>query len=144
MKVERVEHVAIATRDLEESKRALERVFGLTLESETEVAVYGVRMAMYRAGETSLELMQGPADTPIVGKWLGSGEGLFHLCLEVDDVRAALADLRARGIRLLTAEPVVGHGGALVAFVDPADTAGVLFEIAEPAPPDSKSRAASK
>lgn len=135
MRPRRVEHVAIAVRDLDESKRALEEVLGLELSHEEEHEGYGVRMAMYAVGGTALELMEGPADVPLVGEWLGRAAGLFHVCLEVDDIHAAIGELKAKGVGLLTEEPMRGHADTLVAFIDPQATANVLFELVQAAAP---------
>jgi methylmalonyl-CoA/ethylmalonyl-CoA epimerase len=134
MNVRRLEHVAIALRDNTALKAILEGAFGLPLEHEEEHP--GSTLSFYPVGETYLELLQPRADarnaSSMVGPWIDDhGEGLYHVCLEVDDIRGALAELKVKGIALLHEEPLHGHGGCLVAFVDPKATAGVLFELLE-------------
>jgi methylmalonyl-CoA/ethylmalonyl-CoA epimerase len=134
MKVRRIEHVAIAVRDNGPLKAVLEGAFGLALEYEEEHP--GAVLSFYPVGETYLELLRPRVPAPdgpsMVGPWIEEhGEGLFHLCLEVDDIRASLAELKEKGIALLHEEPLSGHGGCLVAFVAPEATSGVLFELVE-------------
>lgn len=134
MKIRRIEHVAIALRDNRALKAVLGDVFGLGLEYEEEYPASV--LSFYPVGETYLELLQPRPKTTdhqsMVGPWIEqNGEGLFHLCLEVDDIHEAVIELREHGLGLLQDEPVRGHGGCLVIFVDPKDTAGVLFELVE-------------
>lgn len=132
MKVKRVEHIAIAVRDLEAAKRVFREKLGLALEYEEEFPQYQTRIAMYPVGETYLELLDGAADTSDTAKWIADkGEGLYHICLEVEDIEGALAELKAKGVRLLDERPRVGHANSRIAFLDPRSTANVLVELVE-------------
>ena len=65
-------------------------------------------------------------------RWIEEhGEGLFHICLEVEDIDSALTELREKGVKLLDEVPRVGHGGARIAFLDPESTGNLLIELAE-------------
>jgi methylmalonyl-CoA/ethylmalonyl-CoA epimerase len=130
MKLKRIEHVAIAVRDMDGAGAAIGAVFGLApAHAET---LGSVRLAMYPVGESSLELLEGLAPDSQVTRWIAEhGEGLFHICFEVDDIDAALAELKAKGVKLLDEVPRPGHAGARIAFIDPAATGNVLFELAE-------------
>jgi len=67
-----------------------------------------------------------------VTRWIAEkGTGLFHICFEVADIDGALAELRAKGVKLRDETPRIGHGGARIAFLDPASTGNVLIELAE-------------
>ena len=133
MKIKRVEHVAIAVRDLEAAKRFFEDVLGLELEYQEELPQYGTRLAMYPVRETYVELLQAMADGTETSRWIAErGEGLYHICLEVDDIEGALAELKAKGIGLRDERPRIGHGGTRIAFLDPRSTANVLIELVEP------------
>ena len=130
MKIKRVEHVAIAVDDMGRHKRLLEDVFGLSLELEEQIDT--TRLAMYPVGETYLELLETVEPDSWLGQWLaGKGESLFHICFEVEDIDAALDELRAKGVGLLNDEPMIGHGGARIAFLDPRSTGNILYELAE-------------
>lgn len=132
MKIKRVEHVAIAVKDLQQMSDVLESVFGMRRAYSEDFPTHGTRLAMYPVGETYLELLEGYTPQAGASKWLDEhGQSLYHLCLEVDDIEAALAELRDKGIRLINETPITGHGGSRVAFVDPADTGNLLFELVE-------------
>jgi methylmalonyl-CoA epimerase len=85
-------------------------------------------------GESHLELLESTSpDGPIAKSIAARGPGIHHLCLEVGDVRATLAKLKAAGVRLVNDEPFVGAHDCLVAFVHPASTGGILVELSEKA-----------
>ena len=132
MKVKRVEHVAIAVKNLGEAMRIFQEKLGLALEYEEDFPQYRTKIAMYPVGETYLELLQATGADSDTARWIAEkGEGLYHICLEVEDIEGALAELRAKGVRLLDERPRVGHGGTRIAFLDPASTASVLIELVE-------------
>jgi methylmalonyl-CoA/ethylmalonyl-CoA epimerase len=132
MKVKRVEHVAIAVNDLNEVMRLFQEKLGLTLEYEEDFPQYQTKIAMFPVGETYLELLQATGAESDVGKWIREkGQSLYHICLEVEDIEAALAELRAKGIALLDETPRVGHGNTLIAFIDPRSTANILIELVQ-------------
>jgi methylmalonyl-CoA/ethylmalonyl-CoA epimerase len=138
MRVKRVEHVAVAVRSLPEAMQVFQDKLGLTLEYEEDFPQYATKIAMYPVGETYLELLAATGAGSDVGTWLAErGQGLYHICLEVDDIEAALAELRGRGVQLLDERPRVGHGGSLIAFLDPRSTADVLVELMQ-APPGAE------
>jgi methylmalonyl-CoA epimerase len=130
LRITRVDHIGIAVKDMAAARTALEAL-GLQVESAVEWPEHHASTAMYPAGDTGLELIHGTYETPFVGEWLGSGAGFFHVCLEVDDIRAAMKELQSRGIGLLQEEPFPGHDGRDIVFVDPASTAGLLFELVQ-------------
>jgi methylmalonyl-CoA epimerase len=130
MKIKRVEHVAIAVRDMASSMAMLERVFGMKLEYQEQIG--STKLAMYPVGETYLELLEASAPESGVAKWISkNGESLFHLCFEVDDIDAALVELRGKGVKLLDETPRIGHAGSRIAFLDPQSTGNILIELAE-------------
>jgi methylmalonyl-CoA/ethylmalonyl-CoA epimerase len=130
MKIKRVEHVAIAVEALGPSIQLLRDTFGLALEYEEQIG--HPRLAMLPVGETYIELLEGQGPESGVTRWMREkGPGLFHICFEVEDIDAALAELRAKGVKLRDETPRIGHGGARIAFLDPASTGDVLIELAE-------------
>jgi len=132
MKVKRVEHVAIAVKNLADVMRIFQEKLGLALEYEEDFPQYQTKIAMYPVGETYLEVLQATGDGSDTAKWIAEkGEGLYHICLEVEDIEAALAEVRAKGVGLLDERPRVGHGGSLIAFLDPRSTANVLIELVQ-------------
>jgi methylmalonyl-CoA/ethylmalonyl-CoA epimerase len=130
MRIKRVEHIAIAVDSLRQSIDFLRDTFGLRLQYEEQIGQ--TRLAMLPVGESYLELLEGQGPESGVTRWIDEkGPGLFHICFEVDDIDAALAELRAKGVRLRDESPRIGHGGARIAFLDPSATGNVLIELAE-------------
>ena len=135
MKFKRVEHLGIAVRNIDVAKQVFEDVLGLSLKYEEELEPDDTKLAMYPVGETYLELLQGTSDRAMTSKWLDQhGEGIWHMCLEVDDINGALAELKQKGVKLLDEQPRDGHGGSLVAFVDPESTSNIVIELTQSAP----------
>ena len=133
MKIKRVEHIAIAVDSLKQSMDLLRDTFGIDVEYEEQIGQ--TRLAMLPVGETYLELLEGHGPESGVTKWIErKGTGLFHICFEVEDIDSALAELKAKGVKLRDETPRIGHGGARIAFIDPASTGNVLIELAELAP----------
>jgi methylmalonyl-CoA/ethylmalonyl-CoA epimerase len=130
MKIKRVEHIAIAVDSLKQSIDLLRDTFGLPLEYEEQIGQ--TRLAMLPVGQTYIELLEGQGPDSGVTKWIREkGTGLFHICFEVEDIDAALQELRDKGVALRDQTPRIGHGGARIAFLDPASTGNVLIELAE-------------
>jgi len=132
MKVLRIAHVAVAVPDLEAAARAF-AVLGLEAAAPELVESQRTRAALIPVGPASLELI-APAGNAGLERFLERrGAGLHHVCLEVDDLPAALAELRAKGVRLIDEAPRPGAHGHQVAFLHPAATGGVLVELCQPA-----------
>ena len=129
MKIKRIEHIAVAVEDMDFMAKLLGDKFGLDLEyTEERVAT---RIGMLPVGETYIELLQGVTADSGASKWLkDKGQSLFHICFEVEDIDGALVELKAKGVKLRDETPRIGHGGARIAFIDPASTGNVLIELA--------------
>jgi methylmalonyl-CoA/ethylmalonyl-CoA epimerase len=134
IKVKRIDHVAVAVADRDASAKQLEGLFGLAAGAREHVADQKTDVAFLDAtaasGETaSLELC-APAGNESLQRFLDKrGPGLHHICFEVDDLPAALASLKSAGVRLIDEKPRRGARGHWVAFLHPAATGGVLFEL---------------
>ncbi|MBT6428277.1 MAG: methylmalonyl-CoA epimerase [Rhodospirillaceae bacterium] len=99
MKIKRIEHVAIAVHNMAESMTMLENTLGLELDYEETIG--DTKLAMYPVGETFVELLQAGGTTSPVADWVAErGQSLFHLCFEVEDIDAALDEMRAKGVKL--------------------------------------------
>ena len=132
MKIKRIEHIAVAVNQLSAMREILENKLGLTLEYEENLPQYNTRIAMYPVGDTYIEILESDKKGTEVSNWIDQhGESLFHICLEVEDIDSALIELKAKGIALIDDEPRIGHGGARIAFLNPASTGNVLIELAE-------------
>ena len=125
-----IDHVAIATNDLESAIELYRDTLGLTLTAIEEVPEQQVRTAIFGEGMGRLELISPTTRDCGVARFLEKrGEGLHHLCVEVEDIHTAIAELRRRGVSLIDQEPKVGAGGSKVAFVHPKGCRGVLVEL---------------
>lgn len=132
MMVKQIDHLGIAVRSLEQASRVYRDALGLHLEGTEEVPTQKVRVAMFAAGESHIELLESTdPDGPIAQAIAKRGEGIHHVALRVADIRAAMAHARAQGLQLLNEEPRPGAGGTLVCFVHPKSTGGVLIEFVE-------------
>jgi methylmalonyl-CoA/ethylmalonyl-CoA epimerase len=131
MKIKRIEHVAIAVRDLDAVRDTFGKI-GIACDYEETLPEHAVRLAMLPIGESAIELLEPKGTTGATAEWLrAKGDSIWHLCLEVDDIEAAIAELKAKGVKLQDEVPRSGHGGHKIAFLDPASTAGILIELVE-------------
>jgi len=132
MKIKRIEHIAVAVNQLSSMREILENKLGLTLEYEENLPQYNTRIAMYPVGDTYIEILESDKKGTEVSDWIDQhGESLFHICLEVDDIDAALAELRQKDVRLIDETPRIGHANSRIAFLDPASTGNLLIELVE-------------
>ena len=134
--IERIDHIGIAVRSIEEGRKFYEAL-GMRVERIEEIPDEGVRVAIIRCGESWIELLEPLSPDSVVGKFLEKrGPGIHHLCLGSDDVRADDSRLRESGIEPMRPEPTRGAGGCWVQFVHPKSAGGVLVELAEEPPPE--------
>ena len=128
----KIYHLGYAVEDIGAASRYYRENFGAEPTVPEVVEEQGIIATMFRVGESMVELVQptGP-DTP-VGRFLARrGEGFHHVAYQVDDLEAALRELRKNGVEIIGEEPRVGAGGARMAFVHPKSAFGVLTELVE-------------
>jgi methylmalonyl-CoA/ethylmalonyl-CoA epimerase len=126
----RLDHIGIAVADLDAALRFYRDALGLDVEAPEEVASQRVRAHFIPAGDAALELLEATAPDSPIAKYLEKrGPGLHHITLRVDDIDAVLAQLKARGVRLIDERPREGAHGSRVAFIHPASAHGVLVEL---------------
>ena len=130
MKVLKIDHLGIAVKSLAEAVKAYEAL-GLDVEETHVVATEKVRAAFLPVGESRLELLEPTDPSSVIARFLEKRAGLHHVCVLVEDIDAALRELKARGVALIDETPRVGAGGSRVAFVHPRAAAGVLLELKE-------------
>lgn len=130
VKAKGLDHVAIVVKDLDVAIAHYRDALGLELAEIEEVAEQKVKTAIFGHGMGRIELICPTTEDSGVAKYLQKrGEGLHHICVEVADIEAAMAVLRAKGAPLLDETPKIGAGGAKVAFVHPKGNHGVLVEL---------------
>jgi len=125
-----LDHVGIAVQDINKSLVFFRDALGLDVEVPEEVASQRVRAHFIPVGEASIELLEATASDSAIAKYVEKrGPGIHHITLRVDDIRAVLERLKARGVRLVDQEPRPGAEGSLVAFIHPSAAHGVLVEL---------------
>ena len=137
-----LDHIGIAVEDINAALAFYRDALGLEIEAPEDVVSQRVRAHDIPTGESARELREATApDSPIARYLQKRGPGIHHITLRVDDIRAALDHLRARGVRLIDEQPRPGAQSALVAFIHPSAAHGVLVELKQAAPPRASLRA---
>jgi methylmalonyl-CoA/ethylmalonyl-CoA epimerase len=132
MTIMKIDHLGIAVRSISGSLAFYREVLGLELAGTETVDDQGVRVALLPVGESRIELLEPVSEQTPVGRFISKrGEGVHHICYEVEDLASKLNDLSSRGVRLLDGYPRRGAEGKLVAFLHPASAHGVLVELVE-------------
>ena len=130
-----IDHVGVAISDLGESLKFFQEALGLDLEPPEDIPSQRVRAHFVQAGDATIELVEPTSEDSPVAKFITKrGPGLHHLCLRVDDIVSALAELKAKGVKLIDETPRPGAHHSLVAFIHPSSTHGVLVELKQRQP----------
>jgi methylmalonyl-CoA/ethylmalonyl-CoA epimerase len=130
----RIDHIGVATDDLEGALVLYEQTLGMPLAHRETVESQGVEAALLDVGEGHVELLRPLGPDTAVGKYLEKrGPGLHHVAYAVDDIDDVLGRLKEAGVELIDSEARVGIRNSRVAFLHPRATGGVLTEIVEPA-----------
>ncbi|MBN2061779.1 MAG: methylmalonyl-CoA epimerase [Deltaproteobacteria bacterium] len=128
--LKKIDHLGIAVRSIEVSRKYYEDVLGLACEGIEVVESQKVKTAFFSIGETHLELLEPLSGDSPVARFLESrGEGIHHVAYFVDDIEAQLRKAVEAGCRLINDKPVEGAGGKRIAFLHPASSGGVLTEF---------------
>ncbi|XP_010968479.1 methylmalonyl-CoA epimerase, mitochondrial [Camelus ferus] len=124
-------HVAVAVPDLEKAKVLYKDVLGAQVSEAVPLPEHGVSVVFVNLGNTKIELLHPlGSDSPVAGfLQKNKAGGMHHVCIEVDDINAAMADLKAKKIRILSEEAKIGAHGKPVIFLHPKDCGGVLVEL---------------
>lgn len=130
----KIDHLGIAVPRLSDAVSAWEAL-GFSVAETHDVPTEGVTAAFLPIGESRLELLEPTDPGSVIGRFLEKRRGLHHVCIEVEDLDAALEELSRRGVELVGEAPRPGAGGCRVAFVHPRSATGVLLELKEGAPP---------
>jgi methylmalonyl-CoA/ethylmalonyl-CoA epimerase len=130
----KIDHLGIAVRSISDSLDFYRQTLGMEVTATEAVQDQGVRVALLPVGESRIELLEPSSDDTPVGRFIARrGEGLHHICYEVEDLASKMEDLKSRGVRVLDGYPRRGAEGKLVAFLHPASANGVLVELVEKA-----------
>lgn len=132
MKPTVVDHIGIAVKSIDEALAFWQDSLGIKCTGVEDVAEQKVKTAFLPVGATEVELLEPTSGESPVAKFMEKrGEGIHHLAIRVENLEAALAELKEKGIRLIDEKPRYGAGGAKIAFVHPKSTGGVLLELSE-------------
>lgn len=131
MTIKRIDHIAVVVENLEAALGVYRDALGMTLAAVKTIPEQDVRIGFLPVGDSEIELLEPINPESGIGRYLAKrGEGLHHVCLEVDDIEATLADLQARGAQLIDTTPKQGAYGR-IAFIHPKGAHGVLIELIE-------------
>ncbi len=131
--VGKIDHLGIAVKSIAEARKFYEAL-GLSIEAEETVEAERVRTAMVPLGESRIELLQATDETSVIAKFIAKrGEGLHHVAIAVEDIEAAVVEMKRKGVRLVQDKVQRGAGGHLYVFVHPASAGGVLVELVQSA-----------
>nr|HID59709.1 methylmalonyl-CoA epimerase [Desulfobacterales bacterium] len=128
-----VHHIGIVVEDIDEAKKTYEEVFGLEVVNVFDVEAFSAKVAFLPVKNTYIELVQPTNPEDGLGKFLKRGGGMHHICYEVEDIDAAMEELKKKNVRSVTGEPQHTPCFEKVLFLHPKDTGNVLIEVVEKA-----------
>lgn len=132
MKILKIDHLGVAVNSIADGKNFWSDCLGLTFEGSETVAEQKVTTAFFPVGESEVELLESTSPDGPVAKYIEKkGAGLQHVAFRVENLEEALAELKAKGVKLIDEVPRKGAGGAKIAFLHPKATGGVLVELCE-------------
>ena len=132
MKILGIEHIGIAVKDLDTNAPFWKHVLKISHKGTETVAQEGVTTDIYDTGSGKVELLKSTVSGSVIEKFLEKrGEGIHHVCFEVDNVNKAILELKELNIDVISDRPTVGAEGYKVVFIHPKSTGGVLVELAQ-------------
>ncbi|MFZ3172688.1 MAG: methylmalonyl-CoA epimerase [Carboxydocellales bacterium] len=130
--ISKIDHIGIAVQSIDETLKLYQDILGLKLAGTEVVEEQKVKVAFLPVGDSEVELLEATTPDGPVAKFIqAKGEGIQHIAFRVDNIEQALADLKAKGVRLIDEKPRRGAGGAKIAFLHPKATNGTLIELCE-------------
>ncbi|MDK2771422.1 MAG: methylmalonyl-CoA epimerase [Flavobacterium sp.] len=128
----KIEHIGIAVKNLEESNLLFEKLFGAPAYKQEEVESEGVKTSFFMNGPNKIELLEATREDSPIAKFIDKkGEGIHHIAFDVDDIVSEMERLKNEGFVLLNEVPKSGADNKLVAFLHPKTTNGVLIELCQ-------------
>ena len=132
MKSERIDHIGIVVKSIEERLSVYRDLLKLEVTGIEELPERGLKVAFIKVGDTRIELLEPLSENSQISKFLESrGEGIHHIAFRVDDVKAAIEEAVSLELKPLSREPELGAGGTKIVFLHPKSTGGVLMELVE-------------
>jgi methylmalonyl-CoA/ethylmalonyl-CoA epimerase len=128
--IKQINHVAIVVEDIDESLAFWRDALGIEMHELRDVPAEKSKVAFLPVAGSEIELVQPTSDDSGIAKYLAKrGQGMHHVCLEVDDIDSMLAQLKAKGVRLINEQPKTASDGKRYAFIHPESSSGVLVEL---------------
>ena len=132
MKTTVIDHIGIAVKSIDASLGFWESALGIKCAGRETVEEQKVTTAFLPIKESEIELLEATSDESPVAKFIEKkGEGIHHIAIRVDDLAGAIAELKEKGVQLIDEKPRKGAGGAMIAFVHPKATGGILLELSQ-------------
>lgn len=132
MKILKIDHLGIAVNSIEDGKNFWQQTLGLQFEGAETIDEQKVMTAFFPVGDSEVELLESTSPDGPVAKFIEKkGQGFQHIAFRVENIEAALDELKEKGIQLIDQKPRIGAGGAKIAFLHPKATGGVLVELCE-------------
>jgi methylmalonyl-CoA/ethylmalonyl-CoA epimerase len=134
MEIPRIDHIGIAVTNLDETIKFYEETLGLKCQGTETVAEQKVKVAFFPVGDTEMEFLESTSEDGPIAKFIEANKGrggIQHIAVRVDDIKAAIAELKSKGVAMIDEEPRYGAGGAAIAFCHPKSTGGILLELCE-------------
>ena len=132
MHLNKIEHIGIAVRDLENSNDLFSKLFGKPHYKIEEVESEGVKTSFFESGPNKIELLQATNPESPIAKFIEKkGEGIHHIAFAVEDINAEIKRLTEEGFELIHKVPKRGADNKLIAFLHPKSTNGVLIELCQ-------------
>jgi methylmalonyl-CoA/ethylmalonyl-CoA epimerase len=130
VEVKRIHHIAVLVENIDTSLEFWQAVLGIEPSHISDYPQEDARIAFLPLGEAEIELVQPTKPDTALSRFLEKrGQGMHHLCLEVDDLQRLMVELVAKNIQLINEQPKVGEDGKLYAFIHPKSSSGVLVEL---------------
>lgn len=134
MNLRKIEHLGIAVKNLEASKKLFTSLLGSACYKEEAVESEHVITAFFQTGESKVELLQATAPDSAIARFIEKrGEGIHHIAFDVENIEAEIARLKAEGFEFISETPKRGADNKLICFLHPKATNGVLIELCQEA-----------
>ena len=130
--VEKIEHIGIAVKNIEEANKVYEKLLGVSPYKMESVEGEGVNTSFFQCGESKIELLEATKPESAIAKFIEKkGEGIHHIAFAVKDIKAEMTRLSNQGFTILNEDPKMGADNKLVCFIHPKNTKGVLVELCQ-------------
>ncbi len=130
MEIQKIEHIGIAVKSIEETRKFYEQILGIECYAIEEVAEQKVKTAFFKIGQTKIELLEATSDDSPIAKFIEKrGEGIHHIAFATDDTDFSLSELKQKGVQLIDEKSRKGAENLNIGFLHPKSSFGVLIEL---------------